>query len=85
VFGRGFQGPARDAHLFCVPAEVAWTRRVLLEATWDRNCVLVNERRNGRRVRDAALGAAVYEQGGPGLLPGSLLDHERVVLACHLP
>jgi hypothetical protein len=46
--------------------------------------VLVNEPQNGRTVRDAALGAAVYEQGGPGLLPDSLLDHERVVGLCYL-
>jgi hypothetical protein len=46
------------------------------------NYVLVNGHQpNAEAVRDAALGAAVYQESGPSLLPDSLLDRELMAQA----
>jgi hypothetical protein len=46
------------------------------------NYVLVHDHQpNAEAVTDGVLGAAVYQASGPGVLPDSLLDRERVVLA----
>jgi hypothetical protein len=81
-FGRGFRAASALRLPLFAPAEVGGTHRVILEAMAAGNCVLVHDHQpNAETVRDAAPGAAVYKESGPGPLPDSLFDRERMVLA----